>query len=60
VVKARFDPEALPVRCFHMHSSRLSGAQQIVDEIGLSPHGSAHVAVQNVQPGVHGIRWEWE
>lgn len=59
VMKARFDPDALPVRCFRVHSTRMSGTQQVVDDIGLSAQGSAHIAIQDVTPGVHGIRWEW-
>ena len=60
VMKARFDPESMPVQCYHVQSSRMTANRQDVRQIGLSREGSAHVALKDVRPGVHGIRWEWE
>lgn len=60
VLEARFDASALPVRCFHVQAARVGDQQRDVAELTLNAHHATHVAMQNVQPGVHGIRWEWE
>ena len=60
VLEARFDPAALPVRCFHVQSARVGDQQREIAELHLNAHHAAHVAMQNVPPGVHGMRWEWE
>lgn len=60
VLEARFDAAALPVRCFHVQAARVGDQQREVAELNLNAHHAAHVAMQNVPPGVHGIRWEWE
>jgi hypothetical protein len=60
VLEARFHPNALPVRVFHVQAPPRAGANpQIVRELILNAHHAAHVALQNVQPGVHAIQWEW-
>jgi hypothetical protein len=60
VLEARFHPEALPVRIFHVQASRAGANAQVVRELILNAHHAAHVALQNVQPGLHAMRWEWE
>ena len=39
---------------------RAGANPQVVRELILNAHHAAHVALQNVQPGLHAIRWEWE
>ncbi|MEP6853751.1 MAG: hypothetical protein ABJA87_14025 [bacterium] len=60
VLAAQFDPTQLPVRCYHVRSNRVGTAEQVVGELTINAFGSTHVALQDVQPGVHGLRWEWD
>ena len=60
VLEAQFNADMLPVRCYHVQAARFDGNQQIVRELILNAQHAVHVALQNVQPGVHGIRWEWD
>jgi hypothetical protein len=55
-----FDPAALPVRCFHTRATRLSSPEQFVEDVLITPDGRMHLALQDVDPGVHFVRWEWE
>ena len=59
VLRAHFDPSALPVQCYQVRAGRATEQQHDVREVGLS-RGSAHIALSDVQPGVHGLRWDWE
>jgi len=60
VLEARFHADALPVRIFHVQAPRAGANAQVIRELILNSHHAAHVALQNVQPGLHAIRWEWE
>jgi hypothetical protein len=60
VASIRFDPARLPVRCYHTRSARIGSAEQHVEDLLVTPDGGTHLALQNVQPGIHHVRWEWE
>ena len=60
VVEAHFHPDMLPVRVYQIQAARGGANEQVVGELILNAHHSTHLALQNVQPGVHGIRWEWD
>lgn len=60
VLQARFSPQARPVRIYHIEAARIGGSARVVSELLLDAHNTTHIALQNVLPGVHGIRWEWE
>lgn len=55
-----FHPDALPIRCYHVQIGRSKADEEIVAELPLTAQHTCHVALQDVHPGVHGIRWEWE
>ena len=60
LLEVRFDAAALPVRCFYFRAARVGDPHRELGELTLNAHHAAHVALQNVQPGVHGLFWEWE
>jgi hypothetical protein len=60
ILRLRFDPQVLPVRCYHTRSARVSGPEQILEDLLVSPNGTTHLGIQNAQPGYHAVHWEWE
>ena len=50
VLEARFHPSALPVRLYHVETSRVGGSEQMVGELILDAHHTTHVALQDVLP----------
>ncbi len=59
VLQVQFTAPTLPVRVFHVRSARMNGEEEDIAELTLTSNNTTHIAVQNVRPGVHGIRWEW-
>ncbi|NRQ39391.1 hypothetical protein HII36_47345 [Nonomuraea sp. NN258] len=55
LLTVQFARSATPVRCFRTTATPPVDA----DELRLSGWDSVHVAHTNLEPGVHGIRWEW-
>lgn len=60
VLQVFFDQAALPVRC-HAFASRAAGEpERETQALTLNAHRSVHLVVDDVRPGVYGIRWEWD
>ncbi|MEV6521350.1 hypothetical protein AB0M43_05300 [Longispora sp. NPDC051575] len=59
VLRVRFDPAELPVRCYEFHAGHVDGPRT-EKEIRLSSAHIALVAQRHPGLGVVGIRWEWE
>ncbi|MFC4909265.1 hypothetical protein [Actinomadura gamaensis] len=60
VLQVAFDAAALPVRC-HRFARRSVGAPELdVAEVVPNAHRSVHLVAEDLRPGVHGIRWEWD
>ena len=60
VLQVFFDQAALPVRC-HRFARRAAGeAEYDTEALTLNAHRSVHLVVDDVRPGVYGIRWEWD
>lgn len=60
LLSAQFDPGMLPVRCYHVRMNHVGGHEQVIGELTVNAFGAAHIVLQNVQPGIHTIRWDWE
>ena len=60
IMRARFHPDALPVRCFHTRATRFGSTEHLVDDLLIGSDGMTHLSVQNLQPAVHRMQWEWE
>ncbi|MCW2529178.1 MAG: hypothetical protein JWM76_4038 [Pseudonocardiales bacterium] len=60
ILRLRFDQDMLPVHCYHTRSSRFGAAEQVLDDLLVSTEGTTFLDVQNAQPGLHAVRWEWE
>jgi hypothetical protein len=59
VLQARFDPGALPDRCYGFVQSRLDQVQRPTGELALNAFHAAHLAVSDVTAGGVGIGWTW-
>ncbi len=59
VLQARFDPAALPDRCYGFVQSRLDQLQRPTGDLTLNAFHAAHVAVADVTAGGVGIGWTW-
>ncbi|SFB58619.1 hypothetical protein SAMN05216266_12261 [Amycolatopsis marina] len=66
VLGVRFAEEAVPVRCFALTQNgvRQDGVEAECDEVDgelpLTPGRWVHRVARDVNPGVLGVRWEWE
>lgn len=60
LLQARFDPAALPRRCYGFAQDRLDEPQRRTGELRLNAHHAAHLAVANITAGGVGIGWDWE
>ncbi len=60
LLSAQFDLGMLPIRCYHVRANHVGGHEQVISELTVNAFGAAHIVLQNVQPGMHSIRWEWE
>ncbi|WP_412538560.1 hypothetical protein R8Z50_22225 [Longispora sp. K20-0274] len=60
VLQVRFDPEALPVRCFGSYRGGDTEVPDSENELWLGAGRTVHIARTDARAGVHAIRWEWE
>lgn len=60
LLQVRFDPTATPARCYHGYQPNISSPYQDLRELRLNSWHTVHLAEQDVRPGIHGIRWEWD
>ncbi len=59
LVQARFDPRAVPVRCYAFAQRDLEDEQHTTGELHLNAHHAVHLAASSVDSGVLGIGWQW-
>ncbi|GAB3155566.1 hypothetical protein GCM10027290_51970 [Micromonospora sonneratiae] len=59
-IRIRFDPSALPVRCWRFARRNDNAADHECEEVNLGPYHSPHLVRTGVAPGVFGLRWDWE
>lgn len=60
LLQAYFAPSALPVRCYRFTRNDARAPRRGLTPVPLNGYHSAHVAEQQVRPGVVGMAWEWE
>jgi len=60
LVQARFDPRALPVRCYAFAQRDLEDEQHTTGELHLNAHHAVHLLASSVDSGVLGIGWQWD
>lgn len=60
VLRAHFDPSALPARCYRMRQPHIEGDPQRCDEIQPGTRGVFQVVSLDTQPGFEGFCWEWD
>lgn len=59
-IQTRFDPAAVPVRCYRYHGSRNVPVPSHESELPVGSSLTSHLMVLDAQPGIHGMRWEWD
>ncbi|MEU9075600.1 hypothetical protein ACFYUY_21865 [Kitasatospora sp. NPDC004745] len=59
VLRACFDPAALPAGCTAAWRPHHDAPPQAVEEVPVSPAGHACAAFPDVSPGIYGLTWEW-
>lgn len=59
VLHVRFNPPALPMRCYRHDTESRMRSQEGGAELFLDPHHMVHTVERSAPPGVYGIRWTW-
>ncbi|WP_051367969.1 hypothetical protein [Hamadaea tsunoensis] len=59
VLRVRFHPEALPVRCYRFARKHAHGADVSREELTLSGHRTVHIVEPDLTPGIIGVHWDW-
>ena len=59
VLHVRFNPPALPVRCYRFDTETRARSDEGTSELFLDPHHMVHTVERGAPPGVYGIRWTW-
>jgi hypothetical protein len=59
VLHVRFNPPALPVRCYRFDTETRVRADEGGAELFLDPHHMVHTVERGAPPGLYGIRWTW-
>lgn len=60
VLQVHFDPAAIPVHCERYDRAPGEEADRRREQLWIGASASAHVLAPDQQPGLVGIRWEWE
>ena len=60
IVQVQFDPEAVPTRCMSYRRSGPEAPYEDVQDAWINHELAAHVARVNLEPGLYGMRWEWD
>jgi hypothetical protein len=60
ILRAHFEPGALPVRCYHIRRERYDTPYCDLAELPLTAGGTVNLVSLDVSPGMEGLRWEWE
>lgn len=59
ILQVRFDPEALPARCYSFAQAKLAKNRHETGDLALSARHTVQLVETNVQPGAIGIGWDW-
>jgi hypothetical protein len=59
-LRVRFDPAAIPVRCYRYYREGQDPTEQAVAELPVGASLEVRSVLTDAPPGVHGIRWEWD
>jgi len=59
VLHVRFNPPALPVRCYRYDTETRLRSDEGGAELFLDPHHMVHTVERGAPPGLYGIRWTW-
>jgi hypothetical protein len=60
VLQVHFDPGCVPVHCERFDRDPAEETDRRRQQLWIGASASAHVLVQDQQPGQVGIRWQWE
>lgn len=60
LLQVQFSPEATPKRCYRIWQPNVGTSSIDRDELRLNNWDSVHLVELGFQPGVYGIRWEWD
>ncbi|MFC0541201.1 hypothetical protein [Kutzneria chonburiensis] len=60
LLEIEFHQTAMPVRCHATTRPTIEHVRRDVHELSLGGAPHAHLALFDVAPGIHGLRWEWE
>jgi hypothetical protein len=60
LLEIEFHQTAMPVRCHATTRATIENTRRDVHELSLGGAPHAHLALFDVAPGIHGLRWEWE
>ncbi|MEY9906186.1 transcriptional regulator with XRE-family HTH domain [Catenulispora sp. MAP12-49] len=60
VVEVEFHPECIPAACEGFYSPRRGTPERSLGPLWVGASNSAHLALSDVQPGMYGLRWEWD
>ncbi|GAA3207317.1 hypothetical protein [Actinocorallia longicatena] len=55
-----FDTAAEPKRCYQTHQATLRSPSTDLRSLRLDNWNTVHQLSQDLTPGIHGIRWEWD
>lgn len=60
IVQAHFDPAAVPTRCVSYRRAGPEAPFEDAREAWINHELTAHVARVDLEPGLYGMRWEWQ
>lgn len=60
VLQIQFDPAAVPARCYRFEKRSVAAPEQGVREAWIGTTHGAHLVVNEVPPGIVGMKWEWQ
>ena len=60
LLEIEFHPAAMPVRCHATSRPTIENTRRDVRELTLGGAPHANLELFDVEPGIHGLRWEWD
>jgi hypothetical protein len=60
IVQVQFDPTAVPTRCMSYRRSGPDASYEDLQDAWINHEYAAHVARVDLEPGLYGMRWEWD
>lgn len=58
-VMVQFHPDLVPAQVWQVHSSEPNGPVLNRNPVPVNALGVAELVLRNVQPGAHGLQWDW-